>query len=72
MSESKQKTEVEADLQSVGLPQAEAADRTLTAEELKQRKSRNLAIALSLGAFIVIVFAVTVLRIGGAVANRSF
>jgi hypothetical protein len=44
----------------------------LTPEELKQQKRRNLAIALGLTAFIVIVFLVTILRIGGSVAERSF
>ncbi|MEM9619829.1 MAG: hypothetical protein AAF936_17890 [Pseudomonadota bacterium] len=44
----------------------------LTPEELKQRKQRNVAIALGLLAFIVIVFVVTIVRIGGSVAERSF
>ena len=38
----------------------------------QQLKRRNLAIALSLVAFIVIVFLVTILRIGGSIADRSF
>ena len=41
-------------------------------DEIKQRDKRNLAIALSIGVFIILVFAVTVFRIGGAVAERSF
>ena len=41
-------------------------------DEQKQRKQRNLAIALGLAAFMLIVFLVTILRIGGAVADRSF
>ncbi len=44
----------------------------LTPEELKKRKQRNLAIALGLGAFILLVFLVTILRLGGSVAERSF
>ncbi len=44
----------------------------LTPEEMAMRKKRNLAIALGLGVFIIIIFAVTILRIGGAVADRSF
>ncbi len=44
----------------------------LTPEELKQRKQRNVAIALGLLAFIVIVFVVTIVRIGGSVAERPF
>lgn len=44
----------------------------LTPEERKQQKRRNLAIALGLAAFIIIVFLVTILRLGGSVAERSF
>jgi hypothetical protein len=35
----------------------------MTPEELKQRKRRNLAIALSLAGFILIVFLVTILKL---------
>lgn len=41
-------------------------------EELKQQKKRNLAIALGLGGFIILVFVVTISRLGGAVAERTF
>lgn len=51
---------------------ASASTKALSPEERKQRKQRNLAIALSLGVFIVLVFAVTILRLGGSVAERSF
>ncbi|WP_425410796.1 hypothetical protein [Hyphococcus sp.] len=44
----------------------------MTPEEKKQQRRRNLAIALALGAFIVIIFLVTILRIGGSIAERSF
>lgn len=44
----------------------------LTPEEKKKRGQRNVAIALALGAFIVLVFLVTILRLGAAVAERSF
>ena len=40
--------------------------------ERRQRNRRNLSIAIGLGAFVVIVFAVTIIRLGGAVAERSF
>lgn len=36
----------------------------------KARNQRNIAIALGLVAFIVLVYVVTVLKMGGAVANR--
>lgn len=48
------------------------APRALTPEEKKQRSRRNLAVALALGAFILTVFLVTIMRIGGAVADRPF
>ncbi|MEX6633022.1 hypothetical protein [Hyphococcus lacteus] len=48
------------------------APRALTPEEKKQRNRRNLAVALALGAFILTVFLVTIMRIGGAVADRPF
>jgi len=51
---------------------APASTGALSPEERKQRKQRNLAIAVSLGVFIVLVFAVTILRLGGSVAERSF
>lgn len=44
----------------------------LSPDELKKRKQRNLAIALSLAAFIIIIFVVTIIRLGGSVAERSF
>ncbi len=44
----------------------------LSKEEQKKLGQRNLAIALGLGAFIIVVFLVTILRLGGSVAERSF
>lgn len=48
------------------------AGKGLSPEERKKRSQRNLAIALSLGAFIVLVFLVTIFRLGGNVAERGF
>jgi hypothetical protein len=48
------------------------SEKNLSPEELKKRKERNLAIALALGAFVILVFIVTVVRLGGSVAERSF
>lgn len=48
------------------------AGRALTPEEEKKRKQRNLSIALGLVAFIVLVFLVTIFRIGGDIASRPF
>jgi hypothetical protein len=43
----------------------------MTPEELKQRKRRNLAIALGVVAFIVLVYVVTILRIGGSISGAA-
>ncbi|WDI33094.1 hypothetical protein PUV54_07780 [Hyphococcus flavus] len=45
---------------------------SLSPEERKQQKRRNISIALALAAFMIIVFLVTVLRLGSSVAERSF
>ena len=37
----------------------------MTPEEAKQQKRRNLALALSLGGFMLIVFLVTILKLSG-------
>ncbi len=47
------------------------AKRELTAEE-KARNGRNIALGLGLAAFVVIVFIVTIVRLGGNVLDRSF
>ena len=38
----------------------------------KARRGRNLAIALGLVAFVIIVYVVTVVRMGASVATRPF
>jgi hypothetical protein len=43
----------------------------LTPEE-KARNGRNIALGLGLAAFVVIVFIVTIVRLGGNVLDRSF
>lgn len=45
---------------------------SLTPDELKQQKRRNRAIALALSIFMALVFLVTLLRLGGSVAERPF
>ncbi|MCC5995303.1 MAG: protoheme IX farnesyltransferase [Oceanicaulis sp.] len=44
-------------------PEREPDTVRLTAQEEAARKRRNLAIALGLGAFIVLIFLVTVVRL---------
>lgn len=38
----------------------------LTEEQEKSRRARNIAIALALGAFIVLFYVVTIVKLGGA------
>ena len=38
----------------------------------KARRGRNIALALGLVVFVIIVFVVTVVRMGGSVADRPF
>ena len=47
------------------------ARRQLTPEE-KARSGRNIALGLGLAAFVIIVFIVTIVRLGGNVIERSF
>jgi hypothetical protein len=42
----------------------------LTPEQLRARRARSIAIALALGAFVVVIFAVTMVRLGSAVLDR--
>jgi hypothetical protein len=41
-------------------------------EAAKARKGRNIALALGLVVFVILVFVVTLVRLGGNVANRPF
>ncbi|MBS3648250.1 hypothetical protein KEU06_06375 [Pseudaminobacter sp. 19-2017] len=43
-----------------------------TEKQLKAQRSRSIAIALALAAFVVIVYVVSVVRIGPAILDRSF
>lgn len=38
----------------------------------KARRGRNVAIALGLVAFVLIVYAVSIIRMGGSVLERTF
>jgi hypothetical protein len=42
----------------------------LTPEELKARKQRNLWIALSIGAFVLLVFLITLAKLQAGVLDR--
>lgn len=43
----------------------------LTETQLRRRRARSIAIGLSLGALVILFWAVTIVRLGGNVANRS-
>ena len=43
----------------------------LTEQQLRARRNRSIAIALALGAFVVVIFLVTLVRLGGNVATGS-
>ena len=42
----------------------------LTEQQLRARRSRSIAIALALGAFVVVIFVVTLVKLGGNVLTR--
>jgi hypothetical protein len=42
----------------------------LSAQQLRARRSRSVAIALALGAFVVVIFLVTMVKLGGNVLTR--
>jgi len=42
----------------------------LTEQQLRARRARSIAIALALGAFVIVIFLVTLVRLGGNVAMR--
>jgi hypothetical protein len=42
----------------------------LTEQQLRARRSRSIAIALALGAFVVVLFLVTLVKLGGNVLTR--
>jgi hypothetical protein len=42
----------------------------LTEQQLRARRARSIAIALALGAFVIVIFLVTLVRLGGNVLTR--
>jgi len=42
----------------------------LTEEQLRARRTRSIAIALALAAFVVVIFAVTIVRLGSGALTR--
>jgi hypothetical protein len=51
----------------------ESAGIRLTPEQLRARRSRSIAIALALGAFVAVIFAVTIVKLGsGALSGPDY
>ena len=48
----------------------DVSKRVLTPEEVAARRRRSVVIALSLAAFVVLTFVVTLVRLGGNVLER--
>jgi hypothetical protein len=45
----------------------------LTEQQLRARRARSIAIALALGAFVLVIFAVTIVRLGsGALTGPDY
>jgi len=42
----------------------------LTEQQRRARRARSIAIALALGAFVIVIFLVTIVRLGGNVLTR--
>ena len=42
----------------------------LTEQQLRARRNRSIAIALALGAFVIVIFVVTLVKLGGNVLTR--
>lgn len=51
-----------------GFPRIE--HRVLTSEEEARRRKRSLAIALALGAMVVLFFVLTIVKLGPQILNR--
>jgi hypothetical protein len=54
------------------MPMTEDDEIELTPEQKRRRRNRNIAIALALGGLVVLFYLITIVRIGGNVAERSF
>ena len=46
------------------------ARQPLTPEQARSRRARNIAIALAVGAFVLLFYAVTVVKLGPGVLSR--
>jgi len=49
--------------------QADKAGVVLTPEQQKSRRARNVAIGLAVALFMVLIYVITIVRLGGAVPH---
>jgi hypothetical protein len=56
---------------SVEQPQNQEDGVVLTPEQAKSRRARNIAIGITVALLAVLFYAVTLVKLGGAVANRQ-
>jgi hypothetical protein len=56
---------------SVEQPQNQEDGVVLTPEQAKSRRARNIAIGIAVALLAVLFYAVTLVKLGGAVANRQ-
>ena len=52
------------------MPEGDAGNRLSEAAKAKRRRA-NIAIAMALGAFVILVFIVTIVRLGGHVFEHG-
>lgn len=52
------------------IPESKRPDLVLTSEQKKARQQRNVAIALAIGAFVLLFYIVTITKLGPGVLNR--
>lgn len=58
-------------MSEVALPMAEDGIR-LTEKQLRRRRARSVAIAVTLAVLVVLFYAVTIVKLGSNVAGRTF
>lgn len=57
---------------AVAEPEGREGGVVLTEEQKRQRRRRNVALALALGALVVLFWVVTIVKLGGNAMNRPF
>ena len=54
-----------------GLARPEDRGIVLTPQQLRSRRARNIAIGLAVAALVVLVYVLTIAKLGGHVADRA-